>query len=223
MPQLQPHARPCVGFVDMSSCTNSGNNWQIGGQQGGTTGIAGVDAQLGTWNPAPVWGFSNLYALTNIDQTHYAQVGEMHIGTGDGTDQFFTEYCDGCSISTRDFWGVVPAGPLDYQVWRDWRDGGFAAQFNGQTVFLSATFDPTHIMTYAEVQLYEPGSSTKGDAGIGDKSNFIHVNAVKWIDSSYVAHTANLGWDNRTATPYQNYGMVTGQFDHWWTWDSRCG
>ncbi len=215
--------QPCT-----SACQN---NYYVGGTQSGTATISGGEAHIDTWNPSPVWGDSSAWIMTDVNVPgntpfDYAQVGEDHpnVGYGGNVEVFFEYRPDSGGAPISFYPMTIPSGNVDYQVYRDWREGGMIFQA-GSLVYhqTDANWNPTEIESAAEIWDYEtvPGSTSHGDAAMGDKSNHVFTNSVSWSDAAYGNHWANL---NYSVSPHADYqASAHSNSNNWSTWDNRCG
>jgi len=158
----------------------------------------------------------------------YAQIGEDHPNSGYGGNvEIFYEYePDGGGTPITAYPNVIPSGNVEYQVWRDWLDGGMEFQWNNTQYYVSnVNFSPTEIQNAGEIWDYQhvSGGTSLGDAAMGDKSHHVYSNSVAWLDTSYGVHWASLGynntWSNRA--DYQTFASTNG--NNWSQWDNRCG
>lgn len=211
---IQPCNPPCSNY------------WYRGGIQYGTATISGGEAHIDTFNPSPVYKDSSIWVMTLIQNANiYAQVGEDHIN-GNPNDRILVEYTpDGSKNPVLEYGGNAPSGNVDYQVYRDWRDGGMIFYWNGQIIHATdANWNPNGIQNAAEIQNYQhmSGIPSTGDESMGDKSHIVYSNSVSWWDTNYNIHWASLDYNLYPPhADYQMLGITNG--NNWSTYDNRCG
>jgi len=172
--------------VALADCPQGTNDvWKFTGGGEGVTGIRGVGAYIGSYNPTPVYQQSCIWTMLTKQMTNpdrYAQVGYYRVSQNSNI-YVFCQFTDDSGIwyayyynSATNYWTGVPSttptGSPWYEVtYSPGSPGTFYVKYGTGAAFsVSYQWVPSRLEVYGETHNY--GTPNKGDRYVGDLPPF---------------------------------------------------